>query len=178
MLAVHKAPQRTQNQGGLQGPVLTGIGIGALVAYRFNAQGDENFVFGGVLFGLFSGLVSIPFWWLANKTWLHIRFDGGAMSWRGPEKQWWRKRRHRAGLEEIHSLQVIAPHRWAAEEARKHDDYARRNPGLSRKKPLFQTLSELILHTGPEGVTGGPWLNLSTTRMANRQTGSCGPLAS
>ena len=175
MLAVHKAPQRTQNWGGLQGPVITGIAVAVLVGYRFNVKGDEDYVFAGVSFGLFYGVVSIPFWWVANKTWLVIRFvpakAGDAMVWTGPEKQWWRKRRHRVGLEEIHSLSVIAPHRWADEERRKHDNWRQSHPGQPGPKPLFQTASELILHTGPEGShwrTVAEFVNDAHGEQANR----------
>jgi hypothetical protein len=146
MLAVHKAPLRTQNRGGMQGPVITGIGVGVLVAYRSTVQGYEDFGFQGVAYGLYYGIASIPFWWLASKTWLRICWIDGAMIWTGPEKQW-RKRRHRVAVNEKRELKVQVPHRWAAEEARKHDDYSRRNPRFSAKKPLFQIASELVMHT-------------------------------
>ena len=43
------------------------------------------------------------------------------------------------------------PHRWADEERRKHADWRNTHRGSAAPKPLFQTASELILHTGPGG---------------------------
>ena len=101
----------------------------------------------GVVFsGLFLGAASYPLWKLAHKTRLVIRFDQGEMSWRGPDRE---KRVVKA--EEPRSLQVIAPHRWADEERRKHNNWMQSHPRESAPKPLFQISSELMMHTGPGG---------------------------
>ena len=150
MIAVHKAPQRTQNRGGAQGPVITGIAIGIIAVNWLDRNGWHDTGWPAAFFGLVGALASIPFWFLVSRTWLRIRFIDGAIVWKGPEKEW-RKRRHRVEPDEPRSMQVLTPHRWAAEEFRKHGDYARRHPRELPKKPLFQISSELVMHAGPGG---------------------------
>lgn len=150
MIAVHKAPLRTQNRGGLKAPVVTEIAIGIIALNWLDRNGWHDTGWPAAFFGVVGGLASLPFWFLFSKTWLRIRFRDGAMVWKGPEKQW-RKRWHRVAADQPRSLQVLVPHRWAAEEFRKHADYARRHPRELAKKPLFQSASELIMHSGPGG---------------------------
>jgi hypothetical protein len=146
MKAPYIGPRRVQDFSGFKPPALTGLAVGALYwfGYRHIATPEalwQNSITVGVIFGA----ASYPLWKLARKTRLSIRFDRDGISWKGPDR-----RKQRVKLEHIHSLEAI-PHRWAHEERRKHDNWMRSHPGQSAPVPLFQTASELILHTGPEG---------------------------
>lgn len=148
MKAPYIGPRRMQTFSGWKPPVGTGAAFGALYwfAYQHIATPQalwQNSITVGVIFGL----ASIPLWKLAHKTRLVIRFDHGAMTWRDPARQ-----KHVVGPEEPRSLQVIIPHRWADEERRIHDNWMRANPGKASPKPLFQTASELVMHTGRGGM--------------------------
>jgi hypothetical protein len=147
MKAPYVGPRRVQSFGGWKPPALTGVALGVLNCLGFGMSAkleDLAWVFaGGAIYG---GLLSIPFWRLARKTRLVIRFDQGAISWKGPDRQ-----KHVVGPEEPRSLQVLTPHRWANEERNKHDNWMRSHPNQSGPKPLFQISSELIMHTGPGG---------------------------
>jgi len=150
MIVRHTGPRRVQDRGGWTGPVMTGVAVGVLYYFAYGPavstlRGEgllQNSVFSGVILAL----VSIPFWKLAQKTRLVIRFDDGVISWRGPDKQ-----KQQVRPDEPRSLQVLVPHRWANEEARKHANWRQSHGNQPGPKPLFQTSSELILHTGPDG---------------------------
>jgi hypothetical protein len=147
MKAPYIGPRRMQSFGGWKPPVLTGAALGVLNCLRFGLSAkpeDLAWVFAGA--AIYGGLLSIPFWWLARKTRLVIRFDHGAVSWRGPDRK-----KHVVGPEEPRSLQVVVPHRWADEERRIHDNWRQTHPGRGSPKALFQTASELVMHTGRDG---------------------------
>jgi len=175
MKAPYIGPRRVQAFSGFQPPALTGLAAGILYYFVYGPAvsggtltGEgllESSVFAGVLLGA----ASYPFWKLPQTTRFVIRFelkDGGVMSWRGPDRK-----KHRVKLEEIHSLQVIAPHRWADEERRKHQNWMQSHPRQPGPKPLFQASSELTLHTGPEGShwrTMAEFVNDAHGEQANR----------
>jgi hypothetical protein len=150
MKAPYIGPRRVQSYGGWKPPVLTGVALGVLNCLRFGISAkpeDLAWVFAGA--AIYGGLFSIPFWRMARKTRLVIRFDHGAISWKGPDKL-----KHVVRPEEPRSMQVMVPHRWGPEEARKHADWRASHPGQPGPKPLFQTSSELVMNTGPGG---GQW---------------------
>ena len=150
MKAPYIGPRRVQSYGGWKPPVLTGGALGVLNCLRFGISAkpeDLAWVFAGA--AIYGGLFSIPFWRMARKTRLVIRFDHGAISWKGPDKL-----KHVVRPEEPRSMQVIVPHRWAQEERNKHDNWMRSHPNQAGPKPLFQISSELVMNTGPGG---GQW---------------------
>jgi hypothetical protein len=61
------------------------------------------------------------------------------------------KQKHSIAPDEWRGFRVMLPHRWADDERRKHDNWRLDSSRQSSPKPLFQTSSELMLHTGPEG---------------------------
>jgi hypothetical protein len=150
--AVHTGPRRVQDRGGWKPPVVTGVAFGVLYyfAYGRAASGGalrgESLLQQSVFCGVIFALISVPFWKLAQKTRLMIRLEQGVISWRGPDK-----RKHSIAPNEPRQMQVILPYRWADDERRKHDNWRTTHPRQSSPKPLFQTSSELMLHTGPEG---------------------------
>jgi hypothetical protein len=150
--AVHTGPRRVQDRGGWKPPVLTGVAVGVLYYFAYGPAASGGALRGEALLqnSFFSGvivaLVSIPLWKLARKTFFTIRLEQGVLSWRGPDKE-----KHSIKPNEPRQMRVIAPHRWADDERRKHHDWTMTHPRQSSPKPLFQTSSELILHTGPEG---------------------------
>jgi len=153
MIVWHTGPRRVQDRSGWKPPALTGVAVGVLYYFAYGPAisggtltGEallQNSVYGGV----FVALVSIPFWKLAQKTRLVIRFNKDGISWRGPDRQ-----KQRVKFGDVHSYQVIAPHRWAEEERRKHQNWMQSHSGQPGPKPLFQTASEVTLNTGPEGT--------------------------
>jgi hypothetical protein len=141
-------PRRVQSFSGWKPPVLTGVALGVLNCLRFGVSAkreDLAWVFAGA--AIYGGLISIPFWKMAQKTRLVIRFDQGEISWRGPDRK-----KQLVPPEEPRSLQVLLPHRWANEERNKHENWMRSHPGQPGPKPLFQISSELVMHTGPGGM--------------------------
>ena len=159
MKAPYIGPRRVQSFSGFKPPALTGLAFAGLYFFAYEkTMGDTEALAQNVVFtGVILGAASYPFWKLARTTRFVIRFNPaspqeasqgavGVMSWRGPDRQ-----KQRVKLEEIYSLQVIAPHRWADEERRKHQNWMQSNPRQPGPKPLFQTASEVTLHTGPEG---------------------------
>jgi hypothetical protein len=172
MKAPYTGPRRVQNWSGWKPPVLTGAAVGVLYFFAYGPAASsgalrgeallQNSVFGGVFFAL----ISIPLWRLARKTRLVIRFDHGLMSWTGPDKE-----KRVVKPEEPRSLQVLVPHRWADEERRKHNNWMNSHPRQPAPKPLFQTSSELIVHTGPGGrnwLTVAEFCNDGSGELAHR----------
>ena len=155
MLAVHTAPGRMAEWGGMTLPVVTGIAYGVWMAKDYEAAGYKAVWLPGLFYGVPAFVISIPVWWLLLKTWLVVRFVDGAIEWYGPDRRWrYFKFKSRVAAGEARSLQVIAPHRKAAEESRDHADTVRRKPRESAPKALFQNASELVMHSGPGG---GRW---------------------
>lgn len=150
MKAPYFGPRRYQMFGGASRPVWTGVAFAGLsfLVFGQNIPDTGRALRDSAIIGAFFALVSVPLWKLPQKTRFVIRFNEneGVMSWRGPD---WKK--HRIRLEEIYSPRVIAPHRWADEERRKHQNWMQSNPRQPGPNPNFQTSSELILQTGPEG---------------------------
>jgi hypothetical protein len=170
MIVRHTGPRRVQDRGGWKGPVMTGVAFGVFYYFVYgpaiSTLRGEALLQNSFFFGVFLALLSIPFWKLAQKTRLVIRFDDDVMSWRGPDRQ-----RQRVRLEDIYKLQVLVPHRWADEEARKHANWRQSHGSQPGPKPLFQTSSELTLHTGPEGShwhTVAEFRNDGSGEMSNR----------
>jgi hypothetical protein len=143
-----------QDFSGLKPLALTGLAFGALYwfGYRHIAT-PEALWLNSAIVGVIFGLASYPVWKLARKTRLVIRFDQGAMSWRGPDRK-----KRLVKPEEPRSLQVLVPHRWANEERSKHDNWMRSHPGQPGPEPLFQISSELVMNTGPGGMN---WLTVA-----------------
>jgi hypothetical protein len=158
MKAPYLGPRRVQDCGGWKPPVLTGVAVAVLywLVYRHISPTPEDLAGATAGAAIYSGLISIPFWRMARKTRLVIRFDHGVISWKEPPAWpvpgWGQK--HVVKPEEPRSLQVVVPHRWAAEEAQKHADWRASHPGQQGPKPLFQIASELVMNTGPGG---GQW---------------------
>ena len=152
MKATYTGPRRVQSYSGFKPPALTGLAVGVVYYFAYGPAlsggaltGEallQNSVFGGVLFGA----ASYPLWKLVQKTRLVIRFDHGAMSWKGPDRK-----KYEVKPKEPWSLQVLVPHRWADDERRKHGNWMQSHPRQPGPKPLFQTSSELVMHTGPGG---------------------------
>jgi hypothetical protein len=154
MKAPYIGPRRVQSFSGLKPLALTGLALGALYffAYRHIAT-PEALWQNSITVGVILGAASYPLWKLARKTRLVIRFDQGAMSWRGPDRI-----KRLVKPEEPRSLQVLVPHRWANEERNKHDNWTRSHPGQPGPKPLFQISSEVVMNTGPGGMN---WLTVA-----------------
>jgi hypothetical protein len=145
--APYIGPRRVQSFSGWKPPLLTGLGVGALYWFGYRSIATpEALLQNSITVGVIFALVSIPFWKLARKTRLVIRFDHGAMSWTGPDRK-----KRLVKPEDQRSYEVLAPHRWAAEESRIHENWKRANPGRDSPVPLFQTASELVMNTGWRG---------------------------
>jgi hypothetical protein len=170
MKAPYIGPRRVQSFGGWKPPIYTGVALGVLNCLRFGLSAkpeDLAWVFAGA--AIYGGLISFPFWRLARKTRLKIRFDHGMISWAEPPA-YPMGLKHRVPPGEPRALQAI-PHRWGPEEARKHADWMRSHPNQGGPKPLFQISSEVIMHTGPGGShwrTVAEFCNDETRQQAHR----------
>jgi hypothetical protein len=154
MKAPYIGPRRVQSFSGWKPPVLTGLGLAVLYwfVYRHISPTPEDLAGATAGAAVYTCLISIPFWRMARKTRLVVRFDQGAISWRGPDRI-----KRLVKPEEPRGMQVI-PHRWANEERQKHDSWRASHPGQPGPKPLFQISSELVMNTGPGGMN---WLTVA-----------------
>jgi hypothetical protein len=149
--AVHTGPRRVQGRGGWKPPVLTGVAFGVFYYFAYGpglsggALRGEALLQNSVFSGVFIALISIPFWKLARKTRFVIRLEQGVLSWRGPDRH-----KHSIEPDEPRRMEVMA-HRSADQERRNHDNWRSTHPRESSPKPLFQTSSELLMQTGPDG---------------------------
>jgi hypothetical protein len=103
------------------------------------------------LFVIFSGRIIRSFepWILSSPA--RIRFDRGDIEWKGHNKHWWQfglgpSRKEKVFATESGQVEVIRPHRKAAEEARRALELQRQNKKTPRL--YYQDATEVVIGVG------------------------------